>query len=277
MPAAHITRRDAVNALDRIAQAGKVTTAARVRSYARSAFNWARKRGKVPENPFADLPVSAGMTQRDRVLSDAELAELWTAVEQEAYPFGPFFGLLILTMQRHSEVAGMRWTEIADDFSVWTIPGKRMKNGKANDVHLAEAAEKILRAVRRFAGSPYVFTTTGRTHISGMSKAKSRLDARIIAARAEAAAREGKEPAPLIPWRLHDLRRTGVSALARLGVDSIVADKILAHKPAKLQGVAGVYQRYDFAAERARALDAWAVHVTGRGKTQNVVQLRKAG
>jgi|GEM_PF-6301212 len=59
------------------------------------------------------------------------------------------------------------------------------------------------------------------------------LDAAIVMARSEAAEKTGRKPAPLVPWRLHDLRRSGVSALARLGFDSIVVDKILAHQPAK--------------------------------------------
>jgi len=106
-----------------------------------------------------------------------------------------------------------------------------------------------------------VFPTTGTTPVSGFSKAKGQLDAAVMAARTEAASTAGREPAALVPWRLHDLRRTGVSKLAALGIDSIVADKLLAHRPAKLAGVASVYQRHDFAAERARALDTWAAHV----------------
>ena len=51
---------------------------------------------------------------------------------------------------------------------------------------------------------------------------------------------------------MHDLRRSGVSKLAELGFDFIVVDKMLAHQPAKLRGVAGVYQRHDFARERGR-------------------------
>lgn len=276
-PAARITRHDAVNALDKLAKAGRTAMAGRVMAYARAAFRWAQKRGKVAGNPFADLPVSAGATERDRVLSDAELREIWAAAEAEAYPFGPFFRLLILTMQRREEVAGMRWSELAEDFSVWTIPAGRMKNGKAHDVHLPEAARAVLRSVPRLGGGGLVFTTTGKTPVSGFSKAKDRLDAAVLKARGEAAARAGKDAAPLAGWRLHDLRRTGVSTLARLGFDSIVADKLLAHKPAKLRGVASVYQRHDFGAERARALDAWAAHVTDAGEAGNVVQLKRAG
>ena len=77
-------------------------------------------------------------------------------------------------------------------------------------------------------------------------------------------------------WWIHDLRRTGVSTLAELGFDSIVADMLLAHKPTKLGGVAAVYQRHDFRVERARALDAWATHVVGAHRTNNVLPLRRA-
>jgi hypothetical protein len=64
-------------------------------------------------------------------------------------------------------------------------------------------------------------------------------------------------------WRAHDLRRTGVTTLASLGFDSIVVDKLLAHQPGKLRGVASVYQRHEFIRERATALDTWGAHVTG--------------
>ena len=49
--------------------------------------------------------------------------------------------------------------------------------------------------------------------------------------------------------------------LFRSGFDTIAIDKLLAHQPTKLRGVATIYQRYDFAEERMRALDAWAEHV----------------
>jgi integrase len=273
LPAARITRADAVNALDKLVRAGRATMAGRTLAYARAAFRWAEKRGKVPSNPFQGLPVAAGTTARERVLSDGEIAEVWAAADTLGYPFGPFFQLAILTMQRRAEVAGMRWSEVADDLSIWTLPGSRMKSGRPHDVHLSRPAREILLLMPRIEGCDLVFSTTGKTPISGISKAKTTLDAAIVKARAEGAEKVGREPASLTPWRLHDLRRTGVSALARLGFDSIVVDKILAHQPAKLLGVAAVYQRHDFARERAAALDAWATHVLGI-EANNIVQLR---
>ena len=51
----------------------------------------------------------------------------------------------MLTLQRREEVAGMRWSEIAHDLSLWTIPGSRMKNGRPHNVHLPEPARAMLR------------------------------------------------------------------------------------------------------------------------------------
>lgn len=273
-PAAKLTRADAVNTLDRLVKEGKQAMASSTLAYARAAYSWAEKRGKIPSNPFSGLPIGTSTESRERVLTDAELAAVWAAAETLPYPFGPFYRMATLTLQRRDEVAGMRWSEISDDFETWRIPGSRMKNGKPHDVHLSEPAREILRALPRSADNDLVFTTNGRTPISGFSKAKLMLDAAIEKARAGAAAGNGTKATTPEPWRLHDLRRTGVSTLARLGFDSIAVDKLLAHQPSKLAGVAAIYQRHGFEKERAAALEAWAAHVVQRGGGSNVVSLR---
>jgi integrase len=275
-PAARIAKTDAVNALDQLVKAGKTAMAGRTLAYARAAFYWAEKRGRVPTNPFQGLPISAGATNRERVLNDDELREVWEAAQVLGYPWGPFFRLAVLTLQRREEVAGMRWSEVDLDKLLWTIPGARMKNGKPHDVHLSDAASAVLQQIPRINGCDFVLTTTSRTPVSGFSKAKAALDAAIVKARANGADKLKAKTEPLAEWRTHDLRRSGVSTLARLGFDSIVVDKILAHQPAKLLGVASVYQRHSFARERAAALDAWAAHVTGTTTADNIVRLRTA-
>src|ERR1700730_10979198 len=62
-------------------------------------------------------------------------------------------------------------------------------------------------------------------------------------------------------WRLHDLRRTCVSGMARLGVPPHVADKILNHQSGTISGVAAVYQRHHFLAERKLALERWGQYI----------------
>ena len=270
-PAGRLSRSDAVSVLDAMAHKGKAVSAGRTMAYARACYSWAEKRGKVSFNPFRNIPVSSAVIERERVLSDDELRQIWLTIKTMPYPFGPFFQLAILTLQRRDEVAGIRWSEISHDRRLWTIPGTRMKNGKPHDVHLSEPAREILDTLPRINGRDLVLTTTGKTPISGFSKAKRDLDGTINRITSEL---KPARSAPA-PWRLHDVRRTGVSKLAALGFDSIVADKLLAHKPAKLRGVAAVYQRYDFAQERARALDAWAAHVIGTEAGANVVELRR--
>ena len=49
--------------------------------------------------------------------------------------------------------------------------------------------------------------------------------------------------------------------LAENGFALHVADRLLNHVQGKSKGVAAVYQRGEFLAERARALDAWASHL----------------
>ena len=275
-PAARISRTEAVNALDVLVKAGKNAMAARTLAYARAAYQWAVKREKVPANPFAGLPIAVTSASRDRTLTDSEVAEVWAATGGMAYPWGPFFRLALLTLQRREEVAGMCWSELSEDQTVWRIPGSRMKNGKPHDVHLTEAAREVLKLIPRIKDQDLVFSTTGKTAVSGFSKGKTAMDNAIIAARAKAASEAGAEPAPLVPFVTHDFRRTGVSTLARMGFDSIVVDKLLAHQPAKLTGVAAVYQRHDFAAERALALDAWAKRVTGGSVGGNVLPMTRA-
>ena len=47
------------------------------------------------------------------------------------------------------------------------------------------------------------------------------------------------------------------------GVAPHVADKILNHQSGTISGVAAVYQRHEFLAERRAALDLWGAHVAG--------------
>jgi integrase len=101
-----------------------------------------------------------------------------------------------------------------------------------------------------------VFTTTGKTPVSGFARAKRRLDKQI----ADIAADE-QEERELAPWRYHDLRRTFATGMQRLGVRFEVTEAILNHVGSARSGVAGVYQRHDWKDEKRAALEAWAAHV----------------
>lgn len=261
--------------------------ARRLHACGRSMFGWAEKRNLVPGNPFSDVVMEGREASRERVLTDAEIAAVWNAAGAMPYPFGPFLRLLLLTLQRRNEVAGMRWAEISPDRSTWSLPGGRVKNSKGHIVHLSAPAQQILAELQSVAdpdtgaASPYVFTSNGRSPISGFSKAKKRLD-EVMAA--QAAENGGKKPSalPEQDWRFHDLRRTGTTVMARLGVGHHIADKVLNHVEGAIKGVAAIYQRHDYLTERAAALDAWAAYVLKVAEkagieppVSNVVPLRR--
>ena len=101
-----------------------------------------------------------------------------------------------------------------------------------------------------------------------------------MACGAKAAETGGNTPAPLTPWNVHDLRRTVATGLQRLGVRLEVTEAVLNHISGSRGGIAGVYQRHDWAAEKRAALDAWAEHVIssaeGRAGAGNIVVFERA-
>jgi integrase len=250
----------AVRIIDKIEDGRGGPMARRTLAYARAMYGWAVRRRLLNVNPFLGLAAPGKDVARDRVLTDTELAEVWTAMGTMGEAFAACLQLLALTLQRRTEVAGMCWSEISADQAVWTIPAERAKNGRAHLVHLAPAARAILQGIERKDGVPFVFSTTGNTPVSGFAKAKLMLDGKIGKARAERC-EPGAKVAPMPGWRFHDLRRTGVTTLARLGTAPHVCDRLLNHVDGSIRGVAAVYQRHDFLAERQTALEAWAAHV----------------
>lgn len=171
--------------------------------------------------------------------------------------------LLLLTGCRLNEVAGMTRTELSDDGATWNIPGSRTKNKRPHVVPLAHLAREPLNSVKPIAGEAgLVFTTTGRSPVSGWSKIKRRLD----------------EAMKIPPWRLHDLRRTTATGMAEIGIAPHIVEAALNHISGAKAGVAGTYNRAAYAEEKRAALERWALHVQGlvSERPANVVKMRKA-
>ena len=159
-----------------------------------------------------------------------------------SWPYGAIVEFLALTGQRREEVAQLKPPEIDDKARAWTIPAERAKNKKAHIVHLSEPAWALITG---HLDGDFVFATSRGNRFQTFGKAKRDLD-KLCGIRG---------------WRLHDLRRTIVSGMARLGIPPHVADKILNHQAGTISGIAAVYQRHDFLAERKDALDRWSSHV----------------
>jgi integrase len=207
---------------------------------------------------------------RDRELTENEIRWLWSATENIGQPFGPLVRLLLLTGARREEIARMTWNELSNDGATLVIPASRTKNRRPHLLDLPRAAQEILGNIKHIAGKPaYVFTTNGKTPVSGFSKIKTRLDHAILAAAKDERRKEVMVP----PWRLHDLRRTAATGMAAIGVQPHVIEAVLNHVSGHRAGVAGIYNRFDYRNEKREALEHWATRVLAVVAGPKVVQL----
>ncbi len=212
----------------------------------RTLFRYAMERDWIEASPAEGVKKPKDEVSRDRVLDMDEIARVYRAADLLGYPFGTFAKLLVLTGQRRSEVATMRWADIDIEAGTWAQPASANKSARAHLVPLSAPVMAILREIPRLG--EYVFTETGKTPISGFSKAKQRLDTYIAAKDAE-----GRS---LDPWVFHDLRRSAATHMVRLGILLEVVSRVLNHAA---QGVTGrVYALHSFAPEKRSALDRWA-------------------
>ena len=238
-------------------------------------FGWCVHEGMLAVSPIVGTKAPPALTSRDRVLTDNEVWLVWQASGLVLSPFGEMFRVLLLTGQRRDEVAQMRWTELDLEAALWLLPAQRSKNGRPHAVALSEEAVTIIQNLPRVAHpatgklSDYVFTTTGYSGVSGYSKAKARLDQVIEKVAAPSAYQT-------TAWRLHDLRRTVASGMARLGQPIHIVEAVLNHRSGTISGIAAVYIRHEFADEKRRALEAWADFVK-RIVTDNEVNLEAKG
>nr|WP_244563308.1 site-specific integrase [Bradyrhizobium lablabi] len=245
-------------------------------------FGWLPLKYRVAVNPMIGVRRPGPPKSRDRKLDNAEIILFWKACEAIDEPkegstqrgiFGALYKTLLLTGCRLREPAGMDRTELADN-GVWEVPGERTKNHLPFMVPMPQSALEIINSIPTVGGSNsgLVFTTNGKTPISGFSKAKKALDAAM-------AKIAGK---PIKPWRGHDLRRTFSTMLNEspddggLGIAPHIVEACLNHiSGGARSGVAGVYNQSKYLSEKRVALERWANHIDGlvSGRQAKVVPI----
>jgi len=238
-----ISKRDVVEVVTAIEQRGAPVAANKALKATKTFLRWCVGRAVLDQSPAEGVPLPSKEVSRDRVLDDNELAQVILAARKIGGPYGGIVELLALTGQRREEIARLHREELDLARRIWIIPKSRTKNAKAHVVHLSGQSMAVLKCADQ--RGPYVLSLLGTKPFQEFSRAKRRLD----------------QLSGVIGWRLHDLRRTCVSGMARLGVAPHVADKILNHQAGTISGVAAVYQRHEFLLERKDALDRWGAHV----------------
>lgn len=313
-PIAEIKRRDIAKMMDDIEEKrfktkdgrliGGPVMADRALGSLRKLMNWYAAR----DDDFIS-PIVMGMRRtsdkeraRERILTDDEIRAFWAAAQRDTrqpgtpYIFGAYVRVLLLTAQRRTAVAGMRRSEISQD-GVWTIPASRDKGGKMRKIPLSQEAQTIIRALPVINECDLVFTTNGKTPFSGYGQAKRYLDNAMLKSLNETAQSRGDDDAiqklvmitglirthsadetaqehiKALWWRLHDLRRTAKTLMMRAGIRPDISERVLSHE---IKGVEGVYDRWDYMAEKRDAierLEKTIMRIITSGKDGEVVAL----
>ena len=139
------------------------------------------------------------------------------------------------------------------EYDVWKIPSERSKNGKSHTVPLSDSLQNLIARIPHTES--YLFTSSGKKPVGNLGRAAGRLQVRMQAYANE----DGK--GDIQHWRLHDLRRTAASGMARCGVFQEVIERVQNRSSGAFAGVAGIYNRYEYEKEKREALKKWGLEV----------------
>lgn len=207
-----------------------------------------------------------GETKRERYYSEKELRHLWKAFNEAHQPAGSVFKMLLLTGQRKTETMKMKWSDISGD--VWTIPAQLAKGNRSHDVPLSDAALVVLETMKMLNGNKtYVFNSPVLDDAPVDEIKRSVKKVREFT---------GENDFQVKDFRLHDMRRTAATYMAKLNVDRTVLGKILNHKGLAGDGqVTAIYDRHSYMSEKRQALQKWSQYLQRilEGETAKITRL----
>jgi integrase len=242
-PIKRLAKADIAGLLD--AYAGKPAARRKLYSYLSHFLGWCMDRDLVEVNLCRQIKAPKPVAQRERVLSEAEIAAL---MKVEGSTWGTMLQLMLLTGQRGGEVCKMRVEELDLQAKTWTIPSGTMKQGRSHVVPLSEAAVAILRGQLQANGDasgPYVFGvgSKGAKPFNGRSNGIEEVH-RLTGTSG---------------WSGHDCRRTAVTLMQKLGIAREVRMRVTGHAPPR-DGAAS-YEHHGFEREAFAAVEKLAAEI----------------
>jgi len=241
-----IALKDVASRIVMIARESGNPTAARARGALVTFFSWAMRMGLATANPCIGS-VNPPTAARDRVLTGDEIARVWHACGDDDH--GRIIKLLICLGARRQEIGAISWPELDLDSPQpsWTLPKERSKNGRAHTLPLMPMALAIIQSVPRMVSRDLLFGTRADYGFSSWPQGKAALDEHLADT--------------VKPWVVHDLRRSVATGMADIGVAPHIIEHILNHQSGHRSGVAGIYNRSNYARETRTALALWEDHL----------------
>jgi len=208
-------------------------------------FKWVVRNGYLDQSPCEGFSPMKRLP-RERVLTDEELRTVFKTALEGSTPFSHIVALLVMTGQRRSEVAALKWEWIDAVERTIKLPASVSKNKRTHTFPYGGMVADLLHRIPRQC--EYLFPAArdrikGKpaTVFNGWGKPKATFD----------------ELCKVTDWQLHDLRRTFASKLAALGVSLPTIEKLLNHVSGSFGGIVAVYQRHNWLPEMRSAIDVW--------------------
>ncbi|EHC2482255.1 TPA: tyrosine-type recombinase/integrase [Escherichia coli] len=238
---------------DRIVERGGRATAVQAREIISSVYRHANDRGHGLFNPAADIKPSsiAIFKPRERTLTPEEIGLFFRTLDAIG-AMGTMkmaLKLVLITMVRKGEFTNATWDEIDFKKWTWTIPSDRMKGSRAHVIYLPKQAQDILVGLQMCAGGSE-YLVPGRYNFR---KPLSNAALNSLIDRTVKIINEDGEH--IQDFAVHDMRRTASTLLHEAGYPSDWIEKALAHEQ---KGVRAVYNKAEYARQRAYMLQQWA-------------------
>lgn len=238
---------------DRIVERGGRATAVQAREIISSVYRHANDRGHGLFNPAADIKPSsiAIFKPRERTLIPEEIGLFFRTLDAIG-AMGTMkmaLKLVLITMVRKGEFTNATWDEIDFKKWTWTIPSDRMKGSRAHIIYLPKQAQDILIGLQMCAGGSGYLVPGRYNFRKPLSNAalNSLIDRTVKIINEDGEHIQG--------FTVHDMRRTASTLLHEAGYPSDWIEKALAHEQ---KGVRAVYNKAEYARQRAYMLQQWA-------------------
>ena len=258
-PARDITRQMARERFKEIRDAGMPAQCNTVQFLLGAIFNWAMDQELVDKNPIHRLPLQGKVVSRDRYLSDEEIRSLLPLLRERRDWRAAVMHLMLLTGQRKAEILKMRWSKIHDG-CWWLLPGTitlpdgrvipGTKNQNNHLVYLTSPALEVLDRLKADPGpdSDWVFPKLS-------APAFFRHEGSFYDA-----TNDIREAVSSQDWKPHDLRRTFVTNLSRLGCPDKIKMAIVNHTVSHVHQK--VYDMWEHAPEKMHWMNRWVEFLT---------------
>lgn len=240
----------------------------------RAAIEFARRKGTFPEdkrNPCDGVKrMGTGpSTARDRYLDEGELGEFfdWLPTAKLSRTVRDVLLLELLTTARQGEIVQMMWSQLDLDRGVWRQTNEITKNKRRHRFYLSDPAVQLLKNRRdELPATEHVFFNPfhrplkdGETRPARSPRNRPHISSKQVGT---SLWRVRKELSFHEDFTTHDLRRTALTMLGKLGCPRLIQDKISNHFDGS---IGGRYDRADYSAECKQWLSRLAEHYIGLG------------